>query len=267
MKTISLHPPYIYKEKLHLLLVEPYIHISEEIAPTILDILENNNCVAINSIKTKRNRAFVLKVYNEELLIKVYFHGGGVKYFLPSMYFFKNRGLDELKFYIHNLNNQNFVPQYIGAFWIKKMPFYITGTISKYIPNTEDLESILTNPHKKSSEKDIISEKVGSTIRFMHDRGIYHRDLHLKNILIKNPECLISSEVFIIDFDKAKIKKTMGLFWRTLNLLRLKRYFFKTEIPLGYYNHILKGYNIQKLSVVAEILSLPHLLLTKLRSL
>lgn len=257
------------KQEISLLLEKPYINISDKISQIIIDIIEHKENKDINPLETKRNKAYIVDINNEKLLLKFYFHGGLIRYFIPSNYFLRNRGLKEYTFYSNNLISQKFAPQYIGAFWKKELFFYITGTISKYIPHSEDLESIITRGiHEENSEKIVFLQKVGRTIRLMHDEGIYHGDLHPKNILVKYPEDISDHEpqIYIIDYDKSKIKKPMGIFWRTLNLLRLRRYFIKNKLPLHYFNHIITGYGISKLSVMAKVISFPHMLWAKLRS-
>jgi tRNA A-37 threonylcarbamoyl transferase component Bud32 len=59
----------------------------------------------------------------------------------------------------------------------------------------------------------------------MHDCGIYHRDLNVKNILVREgPEGL---EAFVIDFDRAILMTSVPLDARMKNLLRLDRSILK----------------------------------------
>ncbi len=251
-----------------------YTHLSNEILKAVADILGKNYFKNIKEIASQRNSAYLVEIKNQKLVFKIYFHGGVIRFFLPSKWFIKNRGLSEFLFYQQNLGKLTFVPQYIGAFWIKKLCFYITGTISIYLPNTNDLITVINSQQiDESSKKDILL-KVGKTIRAMHDYGIFHRDLHLRNILIQfdktNTFNTASSNdepnVYVIDFDKAKKYKILGKFHRSLNLLRLKRNFLKNELSVQYFNYILEGYNIDTLSKIAKILTYPHLLLAKMKT-
>lgn len=252
-------------------ITQSYTHLSNEIFKVIANILGKNHFRNITEIASQRNSAYLVEIKNQKLVFKIYFHGGLIRFFLPSKWFIKNRGLSEFLFYLHNLDKLTFVPQYIGAFWVKKLCFYITGTISIYLPSTNDLITVINSQEiDEASKKDILL-KVGRTIRVMHDYGIFHRDLHLRNILIQfdktNAFNIASSNnefnVYIIDFDKAKKYKILGKFRRSINLLRLKRNFLKNGLSVQYFNYIIEGYNIDSLSKIAKILTFPHFFLAK----
>ncbi|HKX51242.1 MAG TPA: lipopolysaccharide kinase InaA family protein, partial [Candidatus Binatia bacterium] len=53
--------------------------------------------------------------------------------------------------------------------------------------------------HKWTPEK--VLRAVASSLRSMHREGIYHSDLNLKNILVKQEPAAVKA--YIIDFDKA----------------------------------------------------------------
>lgn len=66
-----------------------------------------------------------------------------------------------------------------------------------------------------------IAGKIGRAIAHLHDAGVYHTDLNLKNILIK--AMTPSPSVYIIDFKKAKLKDQIEKTEGYLNLKRLDR--------------------------------------------
>jgi tRNA A-37 threonylcarbamoyl transferase component Bud32 len=69
-------------------------------------------------------------------------------------------------------------------------------------------------------EKRKIIKRVAGLIRLMHDKGFYHGDLNLKNILIDkiNPQ-----NVYIIDWDKSRLKPNLNMSDRKANMLRFCR--------------------------------------------
>ena len=56
----------------------------------------------------------------------------------------------------------------------------------------------------------------------MHDAGIYHADLHLKNILLKQ-DASGAFSAYIIDLDKSFVVDKLTVEQRMKNLLRLNR--------------------------------------------
>ena len=82
----------------------------------------------------------------------------------------------------------------------------------------------------------------------MHNAGIHHHDLNMHNILVDEEET-----VFIIDFDRARIRKNLGMRGRIANLRRLLRSGRKLtrlhhDAPHGWFSddrfgELLRGYS------------------------
>jgi len=104
----------------------------------------------------------------------------------------------------------------IASFSINFGPFKRGYLITSYIEGTEDFLEVLrrTNPSLKRRE---IFFKAGALTRKIHDLGVYHPDLQLKNFLIKD------EDVFILDFDKAYQRIPLPLRLRFKNLFRFLR--------------------------------------------
>jgi tRNA A-37 threonylcarbamoyl transferase component Bud32 len=106
-------------------------------------------------------------------------------------------------------------------------PVYRGELISKEIPDANDLVSVFQNLGDPPSEEEItlkrqVTREAGRTVRLMHDQGIYHGDLNVRNVLaqISKPRC---AKVYIIDFDRSKILETLSTRKRMKNILRLNR--------------------------------------------
>lgn len=69
------------------------------------------------------------------------------------------------------------------------------------------------------------SKAIATTLQKMHDAGIYHDDLNVKNILVRDG--LEGPEAFVIDFDKAVLMTHVPLDTRMRNLLRIDRSIMK----------------------------------------
>ena len=75
-------------------------------------------------------------------------------------------------------------------------------------------------------QKRQIINKLANAVNDMHDVGIYHADLHLKNILVQSDisGCV---HVYIIDLDKSKQYEKISFQRRMKNIMRLDRSFVK----------------------------------------
>ncbi len=84
----------------------------------------------------------------------------------------------------------------------------------------KELEQPLTK--EKVLEKRSVIKKVGALVRSMHDAGIFHGDLNLKNIILQTTDPQ-NIKGYLIDFDKSFIRSHLKENLRTRNLLRLNR--------------------------------------------
>jgi len=105
--------------------------------------------------------------------------------------------------------------------------FYRAHLVSKVIPRGIDiiayLDGFAPNPTRKQlEEKRRIIKLTAELVRKMHHRGIYHADLHPKNIVIQRKSSEVS-KVYIIDFDKSLIKEKLKSKEKMKNLYRFHR--------------------------------------------
>ena len=107
-------------------------------------------------------------------------------------------------------------------------PFYKFQLVTREITNSVDLIELLLSPEKNQldiKKKEIIN-KLAMAVKEMHDAGIYHADLHLKNILVQSDEGE-NVNVYIIDLDKSKQYEKISFQRRMKNIMRLDRSFEK----------------------------------------
>jgi 3-deoxy-D-manno-octulosonic acid kinase len=106
-------------------------------------------------------------------------------------------------------------------------PFYRGDLVSKAIPNSVDLIQYFTGwgkarAQKRLGEKRKLIHQAGRLVRKMHEVGIYHVDLHLKNFIVEMGEEGVES-LYIIDFDRSRISYPLKSGKWLVNLLRLDR--------------------------------------------
>ncbi len=162
-----------------------------------------------------------------KVVARLYRHGGLIGRLAGSLFRDQARPNNELALSAKAVSMGLRAPEALAV--IKQemfFSFFKAALLTKEITNAIDLINAVTD--YKSCDFDILREKRGiilkiaREVRKMHDIGICHGDLHLKNILIKragNGEL----EPYIIDLDKSTYSQNLGIKKRLQNLFRLDR--------------------------------------------
>jgi tRNA A-37 threonylcarbamoyl transferase component Bud32 len=143
------------------------------------------------------------------------------------------RPLEELK--IANFARTHGVetPEILAVMIERIGPFFYRGTLAiREIRAGRDLLAELLSLECPPDQGTIAQKRrtiarLGCLIAKMHDAGIYHADLHLKNILVS--EAQDTPKLYVLDFDAARIFPMLSDFRRTLNILRLYRSVLKVN--------------------------------------
>ena len=93
--------------------------------------------------------------------------------------------------------------------------FYRFTLIAREIENAEDLLTVAGAP--PSGRKRALIDRVADEMRRLHESGVYHADLTMKNILMSGDAC------YIIDLDKAMLAPKRDEQFDMRNLARLNR--------------------------------------------
>jgi tRNA A-37 threonylcarbamoyl transferase component Bud32 len=186
---------------------------------------------------------------DKRVIVKQYRHGGLWGRLAGDILWLSHRPLRELMNTEQALQRGVSTAEVIGT-RIERLlwPFYRAELFSLEVSGTEDLIEFLTrHPAEElmGLKKGLITQ-IAQAVRKMHDAGLYHADLHLKNILLQgletrprrasggqvgdraptrySPDALPSGiKVYIIDLDKSTILERLSMTKRMDNLLRLER--------------------------------------------
>jgi len=183
-----------------------------------------------NNTQVKFGRGSYLSVpvtenSSERFVIRDYRHGGLLGKLFGGVFLNGDRPLNEM--FTSEIASQRGVPSAEVIAIAKRRLwglFYKAKFISKEIDGAVDIIEFL----KKSSPEFIQTYKkpvilaLVKLIRNMHDAGIYHADLHLKNILLKK-DSTGEFTAYIIDLDKSVVLDKLDIQQRIKNLLRLDR--------------------------------------------
>lgn len=178
---------------------------------------------------SRRGEGTILSVsgMNKEIVLRHYSRGGALSFIMKHHYLSWRRPFNELNITDFALKNNLNAPVVIFASSTKSLGLYKNDLATLYVEGAKDLMNYFehvhnTGDHKKKRE---IIKLTSREITKMHGLGIFHDDLHLKNILVKEDEDKL--KIYLVDFDKAKVLKDITHRLRMKNLLRLRRSIIK----------------------------------------
>jgi len=177
-----------------------------------------------------------IKGSKEKMVIKHYEHGGFFRKITRDIFLGNLRPFRELAILEAASQKGILVPEVLAARVDRIFgPLYKGEVAYKKVPDSanllEYLERLNERPLKeKISYKREIINSLAEAIKKMHSSGIYHADLNVKNVLIQN----IGKEirVYLVDFDRSKIKENLTLRERLKNLARFNRSCQKWGAPV-----------------------------------
>lgn len=173
------------------------------------------------------------------VVVKQCLRGGLIRHLSSDIFCGGNRAFDEMRTTCAIVASGIKTAEIIAA--VKETlfgPFYRSYLISLELPGCIDLISCFDELKGRTSEQRFrakagIFEAVAHAFTAMHRCGIYHRDLHLKNVLLREGRAHNAHEVFIIDFDRAIVKATLRPGEKLNNLMRFNRSIEKYRLVSG----------------------------------
>jgi hypothetical protein len=168
---------------------------------------------------------------DRRMVIRHYSHGGALRKITGDRFIGPNRFINEIDVTMKAINAWVNVPTPLGVVYRKSLGFHNGDHLSLEIPSAI---SVMERALDRDSGDTITITKDGGIpksaryladtmleiaelVRGLHDAGIYHADLHIKNIL-DTP-----FGYYMIDFDGAKHYETLDTGLRMDNLFRMLR--------------------------------------------
>jgi 3-deoxy-D-manno-octulosonic acid kinase len=146
-------------------------------------------------------------------LIRPYRRGGFIRHFLSSWYFADNRPKQELALLVRAQAAGLPVPEPLGAGWRWRGPWLSGALATKELPG-DDLLHILQNEAQVPRN---LLLRVGRLFHRMHEAGLLHADLQVKNVLISG------GMPYLLDLDRARWRQRVSPRQRARNLARFQR--------------------------------------------
>lgn len=157
------------------------------------------------------------------MLVRPYLRGGMLRFFNRDLYLGPQRPFQELALTATAARRGIPTLEVLAAVSVHAVgPLYRGYLVTRELPGCCDVPAYLERlPHRRRGEIPGLLTRIAAGIRLMHDQGICHGDLNLKNILVEtdNPD-----RIHFIDWDKSRATKSaLHPSARQANLVRLCR--------------------------------------------
>ena len=165
------------------------------------------------------------KPCNESFVVREYWHGGMIGKVFRDFFWDGMRPVRELSVCDAARRGGIKTTEIIAIVKNRILgPLYKFRLVTKEITKSIDLIELLlhSEANRLLKQKRQIINKLAKAVNDMHDAGIYHADLHLKNILVQSDAGGFVN-VYIIDLDKSKQYEKISFQKRMKNIMRLDR--------------------------------------------
>lgn len=181
-------------------------------APVADALLEGAGCAPYREAGRGAIMRFPLPTGGHGIL-RAYRRGGAVQLVLKDQFFLVNRPRHEFMLHCAVEEAGLPVPHLLGVCW-RRWGLWYAGSIATFEIAGLELPAWLAR-HPGSAEDTLAA--CGAVIRQMHDMGVFHADLQVRNIFISE------GKPYLLDFDNAWRKRQLSAHARGRNLLRLHR--------------------------------------------
>jgi len=154
----------------------------------------------------------VIRIIEPDLVVRTLMHGGLFRHITGKNFLSPARTVRELKVSAYLSLHGIPTPEILAVRIMKHGFFSRIEVVSRLVPDSVDLLTWLESPRTDSGD---LMEKAGRIIRRIHDLGIYHADLHIKNLLLD-----AGKDLWVLDLDKAYRFDSLPAFLKGINVKR-----------------------------------------------
>ena len=207
-------------------------------------LLRNAGCEILSAVGRGAMFRFVWTKERNGML-RTYKRGGMMRFLLRDRYLLVNRPLNEFRVHLRVLERGLPVPDVLGVCWRRCGLCYSGALATVELPGV-DLDTWLKDNQADSIAAVSLLRACGELIHRMHEAGVLHADLQLKNLFVSG------NDVFLLDFDRARIKTRIGNWRRVCNLLRLRRSFDKRGHGREAFRMLAEGYGMTEFNPLLD---------------
>jgi 3-deoxy-D-manno-octulosonic acid kinase len=164
-------------------------------------------------------------------VVRRYRRGGLIRHVNRARYFVGHRAFEELRVTERAREAGVRVPEVLAAAERRLGVGYEALIATRWIEGAVGIDGWI--PGRGVDEAGLALRRAGEQIRRMHDAGIAHPDLNLRNLLVGTTADADSPSVYLIDFDRARLSaRPVEANRRSRDLNRLARSARKLGVPL-----------------------------------
>lgn len=184
-----------------------------------------------NAVEGRRSHTVLNLPGGGRAVVRHYTHGGVLRKITGDRFAGSERFFDEIRASEHLRAKGVNTPEVLGLLvQAGKLGFRRGALVTRMVEGGCDLLDYLKsevgmNQIADPFVKRVLIRTAASQVRRMHDVGVFHADLHIKNLLV-SPD----GAIWILDLDRARLVKKLSSSRRLSNLIRLGRSLEKTKL-------------------------------------
>jgi len=194
------------------------IALRSDLADDLVDLgIEDPGALSQTGDKTYEGRGKPVRVElpdGSRAVLRRFRHGGLLRAFTGKYFVGPSRPMRELRAIETARRAGVRVPDVLAALQRKSLLVCHEGyLLTREVPGARDLVEILT----AGEPADALLADAGRETRKLHESGVWHADLHVKNVLADG------GRAWLLDFDRARVYSEVSPSRRRENLLRFYR--------------------------------------------
>lgn len=172
------------------------------------------------------------KTESGEGILRTYHRGGAARHVLPDGYLLGNRPRAEFEVHRAAYAAGLAVPRPLGVCWERHAGVLGGAIATEALAGPTLHDAVLARPEDAPA----LLASTGAVVRALHDAGIWHADLQLRNVLMTD------DGPYLIDFDRARRVAQLDAVARARNLLRFRRSLDKNLGSSALFGDMMRGY-------------------------
>lgn len=141
----------------------------------------------------------VVELGGERIVVRSYRRGGLVRFLSRDRYLAGHRALEELRVTVLAAGAGARVPDPVAAVEREERWGYRAWLATRFLPDAQEMDGWLRGARASPTHRALVD--AGAQIALLHDAGIGHPDLNLRNLLVQDGSG--GPRVTVIDFDRA----------------------------------------------------------------